>query len=397
MGKLKQAAVLALGLALLFSGCAEPAEETVAPPEPEESIYVPTGRDNPNVTKNDYQDDAFVKVGGFTIYTGGDAASHIGVDVSSHQQEIDWTQVAQSGVRFAMIRAGYRGYGESGGIYRDECFDANMQGALDAGLRTGVYFFSQATTPEEAKEEAKQTLEWLAGYDVTYPVVYDWESIPHAKARTDDVSPETVTQCVRAFCDEIRAAGYIPMVYFNQSQGYEIMNLEALEKEGYGFWLAEYAESPNFQYNFQIWQYSCTGTVPGVEGDVDLNLCLTDFQLDSWGIRISADKVTPTGLTLVCTQSGGEIEGELQTGSMFWLETDGEEGWTEVPKLAESTAWTSEAWSIPMRSSVKWMINWEAVYGALPAGAYRIGKEITDNTGEENCVSRSYYAEFVIE
>lgn len=272
----------ALGLALLLlQGCGgkdeEELMETPTPPAPTESVYAATGRDNPNVAKNEYQPDAFVQVGGFTIYTGSDAASHIGVDVSAHQGEIDWEQVAASGVRYAMIRSGYRGY-TAGSIYQDQYFEANIQGALDAGMRVGVYFFSQAVTPEEAQEEAQQVLEWIEGYDVTYPVVFDWEAITHDEARTDNVDAETVTECVKAFCTVVEDAGYIPMVYFNQNQGYEVMDLEQLTD--YGFWLANYADVPSFQYAFEMWQYSCTGTVPGIEAAVDLNIGLVDYPLE---------------------------------------------------------------------------------------------------------------------
>ena len=273
MKRMTKLAALALSAALLLAGCAgqpEPSES----PEPEDTGYAATGRDNPNVDKNEYRDDAFVQVGGFTIYTGEDAASHIGVDVSTHQGEIDWPQVAGAGVRFAMIRAGFRGY-TGGGIYQDAQFEANIRGALDAGLRVGVYFFSQATTPEEAREEARQTLAWIEPYDVTYPVVFDWEEITHDSARTDGVEPETVTECIKAFCAEVEAAGHRPMVYFNKNQGYDVMDLEQLA--GYEFWLAGYSQTPSFQYDFEMWQYSCTGSVPGIQGDVDLNLCLVDY------------------------------------------------------------------------------------------------------------------------
>jgi len=268
---------VALVLALL-SGCYSGRETQVSPPPPSESVYAATGWDNPNVEKNEYQSDAFAQVGGFTIYTGADAASHIGIDVSSHQKEIDWEQVAASGVSYAMIRAGYRGY-STGNLNIDPYFEANIQGALDAGLRAGIYFFSQAVNREEAIAEAVQVLEWIRGYDVTYPVVFDWEEITDAQARTDTVSAETVTECVKAFCAVIETAGYIPMVYFNQNQGYKVMNLEQLSD--YDFWLARYTEVPDFEYHFEMWQYSCTGTVPGIEGDVDLNICFVDYPVES--------------------------------------------------------------------------------------------------------------------
>lgn len=242
---------------------------------PEPTGYQATGQNNPNVPKNEYREDAFVSVGGFTIYTAADAASHIGIDVSTHQGVIDWQQVKMAGVEFAMIRTGYRGY-TGGDIYQDANFEANIQGALAAGLDVGVYFFSQAVSEEEAVEEARAILDWIAEYDVTYPVVFDWEEITQEEARTDEVEPEVVTECVKAFCNTIQEAGYIPMVYFNKNQGYEIMNLEELE--GYEFWLAGYSESPSFEYAFEMWQYSSTGTVPGIEGNVDLNICLVDYE-----------------------------------------------------------------------------------------------------------------------
>ncbi len=269
----KKLVISALILALLSAGCARRRDHS-APSVPEDTGYSATGRDNPNVDRNEYQEDHFVQVGGFTIYTGSGGASHIGVDVSTHQGEINWEMVKEAGVRFAMIRAGFRGYA-SGGIHQDKWFKANMKGALDAGLQVGVYFFSQSVNQKEAREEARQVLEWIEGYNVTYPVVFDWEEIIHDEARTDHVKPETVTACIKAFCAEIEAAGYTPMVYFNKNQGYDVMDLEQLER--YEFWLAGYSQTPNFQYKFEMWQYSCTGSVPGIQGDVDLNICFVDY------------------------------------------------------------------------------------------------------------------------
>lgn len=236
--------------------------------------YTATGRENPAVLKNEYPAEAFSVVDGFTVYTGGEAASHIGIDVSNHQGEIDWTQVKEAGVEYAMIRAGYRGY-TTGQLHQDQQFQANMQGALDAGLDVGVYFFSQAVSEPEAREEARTLLRWIRDYDVTYPVVYDWEEITDDAARTDDVPPEMVTRCVKAFCDTVAQAGYTPMVYFNQNQGYEIMDLTQFGD--YELWLAAYMETPTFAYSFDMWQYSDQGAVPGIEGRVDLDLCLVDY------------------------------------------------------------------------------------------------------------------------
>ena len=274
-------------LILLLSACSSGAEDPraaqpprvdpVFPPDPPPSvsIYAATGLDHPNVRKNQYLAEYFQTVDGFMVYTGAEAASHVGIDVSAHQLEIDWEQVADSGVGFAIIRAGYRGY-ETGNLNLDARFYANMEGALAAGLQVGIYFFSQATDTAEAEEEAAQVLEWIAPYEVTYPVIFDWEPVAgQPAARTNGVNNETVTECAKAFCKVIKNAGYIPMVYFNKDQGYAVMDLSKLS--GYDFWLAEYTEIPEFRYHFEMWQYSCTGTVPGIKTPVDLNLCLVDY------------------------------------------------------------------------------------------------------------------------
>lgn len=267
----KRALALCLAL-LMLAGCGGKPEEEAPPPEP---TYSATGRGNPNVPKNEYSAQAFVSVGGFKIYTAANAASHIGVDVSTYQGDIDWPQVKAAGVEFAMIRAGFRGYGSSGNIHQDSRFPANIQGALDAGLKVGVYFFSQAVSAEEALVEAESILAWIQPYQITYPVVFDWENVEDPSARTHGVDAETVTACAKAFCGAVQEAGYTPMVYFNRNQGYGVINLEELKD--CEFWLAGYTAVPDFEYGFQMWQYSSNGVVPGIEMAVDLNICMVDY------------------------------------------------------------------------------------------------------------------------
>lgn len=271
MRKRVPALFLALTL-LLLCGCGG---ESDPEPPPEEPGYTATGWSNPDVPKNDFTQEAFVSVGGFTIYTASGAASHIGIDVSTFQGEIDWTQVKSAGVEFVMIRSGFRAYGESGAIHEDTHFVQNIQGALGAGLEVGVYFFSQAVTEEEAREEAQSVLHWISPYKITYPVVFDWETVEDPAARTNGLEPELVANCARTFCDAVQEAGYTPMIYFNRNQGYNVYNLAQLS--GYEFWLAGYTTIPDFTYSFQMWQYSSTGTVPGIEGPVDLNICMVDY------------------------------------------------------------------------------------------------------------------------
>lgn len=200
--------------------------------------------------------------------------SLLGVDVSVHQDNIDWTKVKESGIDFAMVRLGYRGYG-TGEAQLDENYAENIQGARDAGLDAGVYFFSQAITAEEAVEEANLVIESLDGLDVNYPVVYDWEIIYDDTARTDNISVDVLTDCCVAFCETIKNAGYTPMIYQNKRTS--IFKLDLNRLNDYDFWLAEYNTEPTYYYDFDMWQYTSTGRVPGIEGDVDLNISFKDY------------------------------------------------------------------------------------------------------------------------
>lgn len=224
-----------------------------------------------SVAENQYDTACFgVDENGWITYESQGKAAKVGVDVSSYQEEIDWQQVAQSGVEFAMIRVGYRGYSK-GVVMPDKNFEQNIQGALDAGLEVGVYFFSQATNVWEAQEEADYVLDAIKSYNITYPVAFDWEFISgNSEARTSGMKADEVTRCAGAFCDMIAKEGYTPLIYFNQDMGYLTYELDSLTD--YGFWLAEYNAKPSFYYSFDLWQYSHRATVPGIEGSVDLNL-----------------------------------------------------------------------------------------------------------------------------
>ena len=234
-----------------------------------------------DLAPNRYDSGAFVVEDGFLTYRG-DAPSYVGIDVSSHQGRIDWAQVAAAGVDFAMIRAGYRGY-YNPTLNQDAYFTYNIQQALAHGLEVGVYFFSQAVTEEEAAAEAYQLLEWIDGYDITYPVVFDWESVDDEDSRTRDTDGETVTRCAQVFCSIIEDAGYLPMTYGSPSKIYA-GGIDLTQLQDYPFWLAHYTTDwvpTSFRYHYHMWQYSSSGSVPGIEGRVDLDLCLTDFS--QWG------------------------------------------------------------------------------------------------------------------
>ena len=194
--------------------------------------------------------------------------SVLGIDVSEWQDEINWQQVKDAGVEFAMIRVGWRG-SEQGVLVEDICAQANYAGAAAAGIKVGAYFFSQAISVEEATEEANYMLNLIKDWDVEMPVVYDWEFIS-AESRTGNVDPRTLTDCTKAFCDIVANAGYQPMVYFNMNHSYE--NIYIRELTDYPFWLARYDTVLNYPYKIDMWQYTETGSVPGISTNVDINL-----------------------------------------------------------------------------------------------------------------------------
>lgn len=216
----------------------------------------------------------FTAQGGSIIYPG----AKVGIDVSDHQKVIDWAQVKTAGVDFAIIRAGYRGYTE-GGLFLDDYFTANIEGALENDIDVGVYFFSQAISATEAEQEAQYVMNLLENYTVAYPVVYDWEPITNytedSPPRTKDCTAEDINAFTVAFCKKVKEGGYIPAFYTNKSMGYKTYDLEVLDE--FDFWYAEYQPKPSFYYAFDIWQYTDAGKISGIETAVDVNLCFKNY------------------------------------------------------------------------------------------------------------------------
>lgn len=229
------------------------------------------------VPVNAMSKEEFTLVDNHPVYTGSAYETQLGVDVSEHQYEIDWKQVADSGIDFAYIRIGRRGYTE-GGLFNDPWFEQNYQGARDAGLQVGVYFYSQAITVEEAQEEAQFVLDKLDGRPLDLPIVFDWEKIDNEDAdiaRTNGLGMELRTDCAVAFCEGVIAEGYEASIYFNRNFGYYGYDLTRLTD--YAFWFALPISPPelcwpSFYYRVDLWQFSFTETVPGIEGETDLNM-----------------------------------------------------------------------------------------------------------------------------
>lgn len=252
------AVVLVVIFGVIVSSCAHsPSVEETEPPVTEEP--------RETAPLNTYAPEDFYLENGFLRY-GTD--SLVGVDVSTHQGLIDWQTVKDAGVEFAIIRAGYRGTTQ-GLLYEDELFQDNLDGAKEAGLLVGVYFFSQAANGEEAAEEAEFVCALLDDAKLDLPVYYDWEEVS-GQSRIPGAAEIPMTECAVAFCETIKAQGYEAGVYFNQTYGYDHLDLLALQD--YSLWLAEYGNTPTFDYHFHCLQYTDSGIVDGIETEVDLNV-----------------------------------------------------------------------------------------------------------------------------
>lgn len=190
----------------------------------------------------------------------------LGIDVSKWNGNIDWNAVKNSGISFVIIRCGYRG-SSTGVLVEDPTFKRNIQGASAAGLKVGVYFFTQAINEVEAVEEASMVISLIKGYGISYPVFIDTEK---ANGRADGLSREARTAVCRAFCETIRNAGYSAGVYASKSWYNDNLNYGSLS--GYRIWLAQYRSEPTFGNRYDMWQYTDKGTVNGISGKVDMNI-----------------------------------------------------------------------------------------------------------------------------
>lgn len=253
--------------------------ETLRPYYPDDIVVVSEGRFhfvpiNRELKQNqlDVANLSILESGEYQYLTDGQVISHKGIDVSSHQGKIDWSLVAQDGVEFAIIRVGFRGYGSEGKLVVDQQFENNIRGATAAGVRVGVYFFSQAISEEELLEEANLVLEQIAPYKVECPVVYDVERISSdsSDGRMNRISVEERTNLTKLFCQTIEAAGYKPMIYHNTEMG--ALMIDVAQLDDYDKWYAFYSDKMFYPYEYKIWQYSDKGKVQGIKTDVDLNI-----------------------------------------------------------------------------------------------------------------------------
>lgn len=197
--------------------------------------------------------------------------SELGIDVSSHQGDIDWQRVAESGIEFAYIRVGYRGY-QGGSLNLDEKFYDNYKGAKEAGLKVGVYFFSQAINQKEAIDEAYFVRDKIRGLDIDLPIAYDLEDIDYDEGRIRYLSKEERTISAISFAAKTEEFGYQTIIYTNLE--WSLFHYDLNKIMNYDIWFAQYYELPYFEYAFKIWQYTDQGVIPGIKEPVDLNLML---------------------------------------------------------------------------------------------------------------------------
>lgn len=196
-----------------------------------------------------------------------------GIDVSYYQGNIDWKKVKNSGVEFVIIRVGYRGYGSAGTLVEDPKFKTYLDGATKAGLKVGVYFYTQAITTAEAQAEAKFVLDRIKGYSLQMPVYYDIESVDYDTGRLDSagLSKAQKTALCTAFCDTIIKSGYSAGVYANYTWLNYYIDGAGLGKK-YPIWLAHYTSNTNYDQRMDMWQYSGSGTVSGISAYTDVNV-----------------------------------------------------------------------------------------------------------------------------
>lgn len=280
----------------------------------------------------------------------------VGIDVSEFQGNIDWAAVASSDIDFVMVRVGYRTTG-TGEIQEDACARYNLQEAEANGIQLGAYFFSTAVTEEEAREEARWTAQLLAGYPITYPVAYNCEGFQKESSRQYNLTVEERSHLAGVFLDEMEASGYTGMFYAakNELTGNLLWSTDTLELK-YRIWVAQYSsyttDRPDYTGKYAMWQYTNQGSVPGIKGNVDLNMAYFGYsetasaQQEGAAEHVEADlevgvnfeevneQVTSKDVTnLRSTMEQGDdsnVKARLKNGETATRTGKGNNGWSRV-------------------------------------------------------------------
>ncbi len=232
---------------------------------------------SPYLTKNTYDFTRMEEKAGLKRYMeNGRKISYVGVDLSKQNGDVNFASMKAAGVDYVMIRLGGRGY-STGQITLDENFKKNMDGAVEAGLDIGVYFYSQAISQEEVVQEVEFIVQNLAPYkaQVKYPVAMDMEFVANDEARIDGLSKEDKTELTSSFLEGLKGAGYVPMIYGDKE--WLIKEIDLTRLQGYDVWLAQEEDLPDYPYQYTMWQYATDGVVNGVTGDANLNICFVGY------------------------------------------------------------------------------------------------------------------------
>lgn len=230
---------------------------------------------NQQLPKNTYDYTKLVSQSGvMKYYVDGTKTSYFGLDISKTQGYIEYNKLVKSGVDFVMLRVGARGY-STGQLVLDEYYVDNIKGATDAKLHVGLYFSSQATTKEEAVEEANMVITQIGAYKIDYPIVFEMETIVNDGSRTSALTKEERTDIAIAFLDTIRTAGYIPMIHGDKE--WLLTKVDMSKLTSYDIWLSQEGDLPDYPYQFSMWQYNKSGTVDGIIGNVSFNISFIDY------------------------------------------------------------------------------------------------------------------------
>ena len=220
-----------------------------------------------------------------------------GIDVSKYNGDINWDKAKKDGVDFVIVSVGYRGYGKSGTLCTDPNNKANIEGALAAGIKVGVYYFTEALTTDEAREEAKFCISKIKDYNITLPVAIDYEyptdgKNPIGRMYNAKLTKAEATANVKAFCAAVKKAGYTPLVYANKSDLSSLINGKTIGNT-YKVWLANYTTKTTYANSYEYWQYTSSGKVNGITGKVDCNFWYTKKSIDT-AETTSSPVITPT-------------------------------------------------------------------------------------------------------
>lgn len=232
---------------------------------------------NPYLTKNTLDFTKMEDKAGLKRYMeNGRKTSYVGVDISKHTGKVYFPSIKAAGVDYVMIRLGSRGY-STGQITLDENFKENIEGAIDAQLDIGIYFYSQAITQDEAIQEANFVMQNLEPYrtHVKYPIAFNMGFVSNDKSRIEGLSREDKTAVTVSFMEAVKAAGYVPMIYGDKE--WLIKEVDLTKLQDYDVWLSQEEEIPDYPYLYSMWQYNTDGVVNGIDGGADLNICFISY------------------------------------------------------------------------------------------------------------------------